>query len=121
MPQFHHISVETKDDILIIYFNYRKILDEVIIQPIAQELQEVIPQATGKKILLDWCDVDYISSTMVGKLFLFDKKCKAAEITLKMCSITGAIMEDLISQRLHKIFDIELNERQALAAFAAEE
>ena len=42
-----------------------------------------------KKLLLDFTGVSFMSSAMIGKLVLLHKKCKSAEILMKVCNISN--------------------------------
>ena len=58
-----------------------------------------------------------MSSAMIGKVILLNKKCKGAKVNLKLCEISDNVMEVFKLMRLNKILDIQKSEEKALAAF----
>ena len=106
-----------KGDILVVYFNDAKILDEAKIQQIGVELNEKVATATGGRLLLNFDNVSFMSSAMIGKVILVNKKCKAANINLKLSNISDNVMEVFKLMRLNKILDIQKDEEKALKSF----
>ena len=69
------------------------------------------------KILLNFMNVEFLSSAALGKLITLDKKLKAAKGQLKLSSIRPEIYEVFAITRLNKLFDIHDDEADALATF----
>jgi anti-anti-sigma factor len=105
-----------KDDVLVVQFQSQKILSDVLIAQIGRELLELADQADGK-MLLDFRGVSFMSSAMIGKIVLLNKKCKQNKTTIKLCNISPSIMEVFEITRLNKIFSIYDSEEDALTAF----
>ncbi len=112
-------SLETREveDVLVVAFTKAKILDEPTIEQIGTELSECIDKAPAGKIVLNFGGVSFMSSAMIGKLVLFNNKCKAGDIKLKMCEISDNVMEVFKITRLNKVFDIHKSEDKAIASF----
>jgi anti-sigma B factor antagonist len=116
------LKSEQKEDILVVYFTDAKILDEARIQQIGKELMEKGEEAgksESKKMLLNFQGVQFMSSAMIGKLVLLNKKSKAANLTLKFCAISPNVLEVFKITRLNKVFDIQADEDKALKAFGS--
>jgi anti-sigma B factor antagonist len=105
-----------KDDVLIVQFQAQKILSDVLIAQIGRELLELADEANGK-MLLDFQGVTFMSSAMIGKIVLLNKKCKANKTTVKLCNIAPSIMEVFEITRLNKVFSIYESVDEALKAF----
>lgn len=112
-----NVRSEEKGDVLVVYFNDAKILDEAKIQQIGTELMQKVTDAASQKLLLNFLGVSFMSSAMIGKVILLNKKCKAAEVKLKLCDISDNVMEVFKLMRLNKILDIQKNEEKALKKF----
>ncbi len=112
-----NVRSEEKGDVLVVYFNDAKILDEAKIQQIGTELMQKVTDAASQKLLLNFLGVSFMSSAMIGKVILLNKKCKAAEVKLKICDISDNVMEVFKLMRLNKILDIQKNEEKALKKF----
>ncbi len=112
------INSREVDGILVLGFAESKILDETKIQRIGNELLEGAKQAKSDgKLVLNFRGVAFMSSAMIGKLVLLNKKCKGDEIDLKICEISTNVMEVFKIMKLNKVFDIHKTEEKALKAF----
>ena len=106
-------------DVLVVNFTDAKILDEARIQQIGKEMMEMAAAAeTNKKLLVNFQGVQFMSSAMIGKLVLLNKKSKAASVDLKFCSISPNVLEVFKITRLNKVFKIVKDEEQALKEFS---
>jgi anti-sigma B factor antagonist len=107
-------DIEQIGDITVARFVDKKILDETNIQLIGTQLFGLVDEDGRKKIVLDFTNVEYLSSAALGKLITMDKKVKAAKGKLRLCSIRPEIYEVFEITRLNKIFDIRQTQEQAL-------
>ncbi len=110
-------NVETKEDVVVVYFSDGKILDSQRIEQVGHELTETVPKATQKKLLLNFRGVSFMSSAMISKLVGINKKCKAASVELKFCEVSPNVMEVFKITKLNKVFDIQPTEEKAVASF----
>ena len=111
------ITTQTNGEILVIGFVDSKILDSQRIDQVGKELQESIPQAIHKKMLLNFDGVSFMSSAMITKLVMLNKTCKAQGIALKFCEVSPNVLEVFKITKLNKLFDIQEGEEKALASF----
>lgn len=102
---------------MVVKFVDKRILDEQNIQAIGEQLFSLIDDEARKKILLNFHDVEYLSSAALGKLITLNKKAKASNGQLKMCNIKTEIYEVFEITKLNKVFPIYETEREALEAF----
>ncbi len=110
-----HISKVGK--VTVVRFADRKILDDANIQQIAQELQQVAEAEGAGPLLVNFSEVEFLSSAALGKLIIFDKKIKSLGGNLKLSNIRPEIYEVFAITRLNRVFDIRDDEADALAAF----
>lgn len=109
------IDVEQVGDVTVARFTDKKILDENNIQVIGNQLFGLVEEEGRKKIVLDFSNVEYLSSAALGKLITMDKKTKAAGGKLRLCAIRPDIYEVFAITKLNKLFDIRDDQEQALA------
>jgi len=108
---------EENGEVLVVYFNEAKILDEARIQQIGKELIDMVGKAANAKLLVCFQGVTFMSSAMIGKVILLNKKCKAANVKLKLCDICDNVLEVFKLMRLNKILEIHPDIDKAIAAF----
>jgi anti-sigma B factor antagonist len=107
------------EEVLVVYFTDAKILDEARIQQIGKELMDMAAGAAGnkKKMLLNFQGVQFMSSAMIGKLVLLNKKCKTDSVDLKLCQISPNVLEVFKITRLNKVFEIFPDEEKGVKSF----
>ena len=106
------------NDVLVVGFGAAKLLDEATIQAVGKELLDVAAGADeGQKVLLSFTGVEFMSSAMLGRLVQFLKTCKQRKIVLKVCGIAPEILEVFKITKLNKMFDIQKDEKTAIASF----
>lgn len=108
---------EEKGEVLVVYFTEAKILDEARITQIGKDLMEAVTRATNAKMVLNFQGVAFMSSAMIGKVILLNKKCKTDNVNLKLCNISPNVMEVFKIMRLNKVLSIYDDEAKAIAAF----
>ena len=111
------IDIEEVGDVTVANFVDKKILDENNIQLIGNQLFGLVEEDGRQKIVLDFVNVEYLSSAALGKLITLDKKVKAVNGQLRLCSIRPDIYDVFAITRLNKLFDIHDDQESALAGF----
>ena len=117
MPDYRHIEVNQVGDVTVVRFRDRKLIEDIRIQELGQELFGLVDDENRDKLLLNFSHVEFLSSSALGKLITLDKKVKAHGGRLKLCNIRPQIYQVFVITRLHKLFDIKNDEAEALAAF----
>ncbi len=105
-----------EEGVLLVYFQDVRIIDETRIQTLGSELTELVNNSANKKIVLNFQNVSFMSSAMIGKLIQFGKKCASADVALRMCNINDNVDEVFSLMKLDKIFEIDKNEEKSIAA-----
>lgn len=100
------ISVEYTDNATIVTFVDEKILEEMDIQALQASIMPVVEETERIKLILDFCNVRFFSSTVLGLLLRISKKVYERDGQLRLCNISPRIYEIFKITRLTKIFDI---------------
>jgi len=111
------IDIEEVGDVTVVRFVDKRILDETNIQVIGTQLFGLVDEDGRRKIVLDFSNVEYLSSAALGKLITLDKKVKASKGKLRLCGIRPEIHEVFTITRLHKVFNIFDDQEKALDGF----
>ncbi len=112
-----HLNVTSTGGVKVVGFSDRKILDELCIAEIQEELTQLVDEADGIKLLLSFGLVDHLSSAALGVLITLNKQVKERKGRLKLSDISPQIYEVFKITRLNKLFDIHDTTEQALAHF----
>jgi anti-sigma B factor antagonist len=114
MPK-QRLRVEQIADVTVVYFLDKRILDEPTIQVIAEQLFSLVDQDGRRKVLLNFSNVEYLSSAALGKLINLHNNLDAGQGKLAMCSVFPQILEVLAVTKFDKIFKIFPDEEAAMA------
>ena len=113
------ISVEYTDDATVITFTDEKILQDQDIQALQESIMSVIDQGEPIIMILDFCNVKFLSSAVLGLLIRISKNVYEQGGQLKLCNITQKIYEIFKITRLTKIFDIYDDLESAVESLSA--
>ena len=111
------LTSHAKDGILTVCFDDARILDEAKLEQVGQDLVEMLNQTTEDRVILDFRNVKFMSSSMLGKLVQVHKKCGEFKVKLKLCAISPDIRQVFKITKLDKLFEIEPDEESARKSF----
>ncbi len=100
------ISVKYTDNATIVTFTEEKILEEKDIQALQESIMSVIEQTEGINLILNFSNVRFLSSAVLGLLIRISKRVYEHGGKLRLCNINPKIYEIFKITRLNKVFDI---------------
>jgi len=116
-PRRRRLEVEDIGDVTVVNFVDKRILDEQNIQIIGEQLFSLVDEVGRRKLLLNFGNVEFLSSAALGKLIALHKKLQAVGGRLILCNIDPEIYEVFEITRLDKFFNIRKEEQAALQEF----
>ena len=117
MEQFRRIQTGKTGNVHIVSFKDKKILDDTVLDEIRAELAQLLGKASGPDVLLDFSNVEFMSSAMLGLLGQLHRKISTGQGRLKMCGIRPEIFQVFKLTNLDKLFSIHKDAPAALATF----
>jgi len=115
------IRVDYVKDASIITFTEEKILEDGDILRLQESVMSVIDQAESMNLVLDFVNVQFLSSAVLGFLIRLSKRVYEKQGKLALCNINAKIYEIFKITRLTKIFDIYKNAEEAIESFSRQE
>ncbi len=112
-----HLTVMDSGDVRVVEFSDRKIIEELAISQIGDELASLITNTPKIKLLLSFERVEHLSSAALGILIKLHHQTADAKGELRLSDISPQIYEVFKITRLNKLFDIYSSREEALAAF----
>ncbi|MEE9405671.1 MAG: STAS domain-containing protein [Algisphaera sp.] len=100
-----------------INFLDRNILEEAVIQQIGEEIASVIDASEKPSILLDFENVEHLSSAALGTLITVNTKVKQKGGQLRLSNIDAQIYEVFVITKLNKLFQIHETTADAEKSF----
>lgn len=112
-----HLTVIEQDSVNVVQFSDRKILEELSIREIEDELFALVSSTPAIKLLLNFSNVEHLSSAALGMLINLQKEVKGAKGKLKLSNINPQIYEVFKITRLSKLFEIHDKSTEAMDKF----
>lgn len=113
-----HFTALHKDGICFVEFEDRKILDELSISEIGEQLQVLSQEHRPINLVLNFKNVQHLSSAALGMLITLHKTVSDQSGQLKLSNINAQIFEVFKITQLHRMFDVYDNAAAAKASFA---
>jgi anti-sigma B factor antagonist len=100
-----HFVVNVIGDVTVVHFTDARMLDEETVQSVAEELFSLVDE-NYKKLLLNFSNVEYMSSAALGQLINLHKRLVADHGRLVLCGMSPQIYEIFEITKLDRIFKI---------------
>lgn len=111
------ISVEYIGNAVVATMKCARILDEADIKSLEDSIIPLIEEHDYIKLVLDFSNVHFLSSAMLGLLIRINKNVTDESGQLRLCSINEKIMGVFRITRLDKVFQIFDNSQTAIQSF----
>jgi len=116
---FKHLSVKEINGVAVVDFVHSQLMFATeVVQEIGDELNGLLKDHGFTKILLDFSNVQYVSSMMLAKLAKLEQEVEQGKGQLKLCRL-GPILKDTFRighfERLFSVYD---DAESALRAFS---
>jgi len=108
------LKIGKQNDVGVVTFATSRILDQSNVQQLGEELDELLDKHKLRKMVLNFGNISYMSSAVMGKLVSLHKKVKAVGGQVKLCGIASSIFEIFQIMRFDKLFDICESEDEAV-------
>ena len=120
MAELQRIHATNIDGVIVVEFKDRRIVDELIIRDLGDELLSLLDEDGPNKILLNFSHVEFLSSAALGKLISLRKRAVAYGGEVKLSNICDSVYTifELTGLTKPEKFDIKTDQDEALRAFA---
>lgn len=114
------LKTEDRDGVIVVHFADPELNDDMRIKEIGSGLEELASNASGKKILISFDGVSFMSSLMFGQLVLMKKVCDAKDIALRLCDVGDELGLIFRTLQLDTLIEIGGDESSTLASFQSD-
>ena len=111
------LLIQSIRDVTNVRFQESSILDTLLIQRISDELNHLVDAKYKRKLLLDFTDVKFLSSSALGVLVTLKKKSDAIKGEVLLCGLRKDLRKIFKITSLDKLFKFADDERGALEVF----
>jgi anti-sigma B factor antagonist len=103
--------------VCVVTFRTASILDAATVGTIAKQLYQLVDQEARRKLVLDFSEVRFLTSQMLGVLISLHKKSQAIDGKVVLCGIRTELGKVFKITRLDKMLSFAENEEAALETF----
>lgn len=112
------IEVAETDPARVVTFKDRMVFDEKTVREVGDQIGAALPgDGQPLRVVLDFSGVDIISSSLLGKLILLQRRIDSTGGRLRLCEMSSTVSGVFRTSNLDRLFTIDRDRAAALAAF----
>jgi anti-sigma B factor antagonist len=111
------VVVTRQGGVHIVEFVVTNLVDQAEIDKIGRTMEELVESAGHPKIVVNFANLNHVSSAMLGVLISMDKKIRAMKGEMRLAGIPASIMQVFKLTRLDKLLKIFDTVDQAVLRF----
>ncbi|HEV3120992.1 MAG TPA: STAS domain-containing protein [Isosphaeraceae bacterium] len=111
------IDFQDQEGVRVVRFRDRQLFDERTVREAADQVYAACPTSGPIKIVLDFSGVDLVSSSLLGKLILLQRRVDASGGKLRLCEMSSVVRSVFRTSNLDRLFTIDRDRRESLEAF----
>jgi anti-sigma B factor antagonist len=114
---FHptYFTLDDNGDVTVASFTKLSLSDEENVEQLAHELFSLVEQYNRRKVVLDMHCVEYVTSSILGKMITLHRKLHRTNGRLVVCGLTEGVQRILSSSRLIEYFETSTDVDNAVA------
>jgi len=118
MTSTSRIDVHEVDGVKVVRFLDRQLFDERTVRDVADQIAAILPNdGSPIRLVLDFTDVALISSSLLSKLILIQRRVDGTRGKLRLCELSPVLQQVFRTSNLDRLFSIDRDQRTSLAAF----
>ena len=112
------ISTRQEDGVTVIRFNDHHLFDERTVRDVADQVTAALP-TDGKpiRLILDFAGVELISSSLLSKLIMLQRRIDGTGGKLRICELSGILQSVFRTSNLDRLFGIDRDVRASLRMY----
>jgi anti-sigma B factor antagonist len=116
--EFKHFRIKDANGIAVVQFvNSQLMFATNVVDEIGDELESLISDHAYPKLVLDFSDVQYVSSMMLAKLANLQKHADVAKRQLKLCGLGPVLQDTFRIGHFDRVFSVYDDAESAIKSF----
>ena len=112
------LTIQEIEKYTVVEFRTASLMDPILLENISQAIYELIDAQDKRRIILDFEQVEYLSSQAIGIVLAMHKKLNSLKNSrLVLCSVGPKLMELIKLTRLDRLLTIKPSQKEAVAVF----
>ena len=117
MSPCKELRIEQIDAVTVIQFREAWIQGLLEIKVMGEELYRLVEVENRTKLLIDFANVEFLSSSALGTIIKLYGKVKARGGCMTLCNLRPQVLEVFLVCKLDRLFNISRDRTEALATF----
>ena len=112
------IQVHETNGIKVVRFLDHQLFDERTVREVADQVAAALPNdGSPIRLVVDFSDVNLVSSTLLSKLILLQRRIEATRGKLRLCEMSPIIQQVFRTSNLDRLFSIDRDQRTSIESF----
>ena len=112
------IHLTETNGVKVVRFQDHQLFDERTVREVADQIAAALPNdGSPIRLILDFTDVNLVSSTLLSKLILLQRRIEGSRGKLRLCEMSPIIQQVFRTSNLDRLFSIDRDQRTSLDAF----
>ena len=99
-----YLALRSEGDVVVAAFKLDRITEEDNIEQLGHELFSIVDQQDCRKLVIDLQNIEYVTSSVIGKLISLHRKLHRQKGQLILCSLSAKLEDVLRTSRLIDYF-----------------
>lgn len=117
MSPCKELRIEQIGEVTVVQFREAWIQGLLELEALGEELYRLVEIENRTKLLIDFADVEFLSSSALGKIIKLYGKVKARSGCMSLCNLRPQVLEVFLVCKLDRLFNINRDLTEALATF----
>ncbi len=100
----------------VIRFEDRRLFDDAVVREVSDQVFGAMPRSGPIAMVLDFSGVETISSSMLGKLLLLQRRVDNSGGQLRLCELSNIVKSVFATTNLDRLFAIDRDLNESLEA-----
>jgi anti-sigma B factor antagonist len=111
-------TVQRVEKFTVIEFRTASLMDPIVLEQIGQALYKIVDEEDRRRLILDFAQVEYLSSQAIGIILTLNKKLSGLPHNkLVLCGVGPRLMELLKITRLDRLLTVKPSQKEAVKVF----
>jgi anti-anti-sigma factor len=104
---YRHLTVRREGEAVVMQFGKHQIFNELSVKEIAEEMTLLVGRTGHRELVLNLARVISLSSYMLGKLVLLEKKLEQDKRRLRLCNVGPELRDVLATTKLDQVLQVD--------------
>lgn len=116
MAATRRLAATEDGGITLVRFLDKRLFDDNVVREVGDELFGLVPRSGAAAIIIDFSGVETVSSSMLGKLLLLQRRIDNGNGYLRLCELSGVVRSVFATTNLDRLFTIDRDRHESLEA-----